>query len=473
MFSQRELRSAIRKHAVESAAKRGFRRATVDNLPNKTRLTAEANRDDQASNGDVLATGTVVTQLFYNFLELSEGEAYTFRACAVNAVGAGPYAQTPPVETREKLIPPGIRLQEEMTVRAGETINIAAGITGKPVPAISWERGGKPLMAVDRVSLVNDASSSNLDIRKCMRKIDQGVYQVTAKNKVGTASKQIKVTILDVPGEPNDVKISRVFANEMTVTWSKPYQDGGSPITNYVVDRRDVHMVTWTQVSASIDPKKMVIVAHKLLEGVEYVFRVRAENNIGVGPPAESKPTLARSPYGPPGPPEAPEITASGRNWLNIVWQKPKDDGGAPGSELVVNVPVYENAENKDIATNILIKQLEEVAKGRPCLDPAQLPAYRPINICPKYHLGTVPPPPSTLLIDRTELEAVDVMIDKAGGRLVMLCKLKRAQLPLSDLLQSICETSIGILCSGIAARTDQYPDCKVGESAEEGTSNR
>ncbi|XP_078700696.1 titin-like [Branchiostoma floridae x Branchiostoma belcheri] len=256
-----------------------------------------------------------VTQLFYNFLELSEGEAYTFRACAVNAVGAGPYAQTPPVETREKLIPPGIRLQEEMTVRAGETINIAAGITGKPVPAISWERGGKPLMAVDRVSLVNDASSSNLDIRKCMRKIDQGVYQVTAKNKVGTASKQIKVTILDVPGEPNDVKISRVFANEMTVTWSKPYQDGGSPITNYVVDRRDVHMVTWTQVSASIDPKKMVIVAHKLLEGVEYVFRVRAENNIGVGPP---------------GPPEAPEITASGRNWLNIVWQKPKDDGGAP-----------------------------------------------------------------------------------------------------------------------------------------------
>ncbi|XP_066264227.1 titin-like [Branchiostoma lanceolatum] len=273
-----------------------------------------------------------LTQLFYNFLELSEGEAYTFRACAVNAVGAGPYAQTPPVETREKLIPPGIKLQEEMTVRAGDTINITAGITGKPVPALSWERGGKPLMAVDRVSLVNDATSSNLDIRKCMRKIDQGVYQVTATNKAGTASKQVKVTILDVPGEPNDVKISRVFSNEMTVTWSKPYQDGGSPITNYVVDRRDVHMVTWTQVSASIDPKKMVIVAHKLLEGVEYVFRVRAENSIGVGPPAESKPTLARSPYGPPGPPESPEITKSGRNWLNIVWQKPKDDGGAPVS---------------------------------------------------------------------------------------------------------------------------------------------
>ncbi|KAI8502582.1 hypothetical protein Bbelb_192840 [Branchiostoma belcheri] len=30
----------------------------------------------------------------------------------------------------------------------------------------------------------------------------------------------------------------------------------------------------------------------------------------------------------------------------------------------------------------------------------------------------------------------VDVMIDKAGGRLVMLCKLKRAQLPVLDLLQ-------------------------------------
>ena len=36
----------------------------------------------------------------------------------------------------------------------------------------------------------------------------------------------------------------------------------------------------------------------KLIEGKEYLFRVRAENRLGPGPPCVSKPLLAKDPFG-------------------------------------------------------------------------------------------------------------------------------------------------------------------------------
>lgn len=59
----------------------------------------------------------------------------------------------------------------------------------------------------------------------------------------------------------------------------EPDSDGGSPITNYVVEKRDVRRKTWQTVDTTV--KECTYTVTPLNEGSLYVFRVAAENAIG------------------------------------------------------------------------------------------------------------------------------------------------------------------------------------------------
>lgn len=64
--------------------------------------------------------------------------------------------------------------------------------------------------------------------------------------------------------------------------WFFPEDDGGSPIINYVIEKREAERKAWTSVSCSISRHSAV--AHGLVPGKAYFFRVAVENAIGVGP---------------------------------------------------------------------------------------------------------------------------------------------------------------------------------------------
>lgn len=61
-----------------------------------------------------------------------------------------------------------------------------------------------------------------------------------------------------------------------------PERDGGSPITNYVVEKRDVRRKGWQAVDTTVKELKYTVAP--LNEGSLYVFRVAAENAVGLGP---------------------------------------------------------------------------------------------------------------------------------------------------------------------------------------------
>lgn len=84
----------------------------------------------------------------------------------------------------------------------------------------------------------------------------------------------------------------------MKLQWKPPTYDGGSPITGYVIEKRDMKRPTWT--NAGKTPKDVTeITVEKLLEGSEYMFRVMAENKKGQSKPCETKaPVVVKSPYG-------------------------------------------------------------------------------------------------------------------------------------------------------------------------------
>lgn len=96
------------------------------------------------------------------------------------------------------------------------------------------------------------------------------------------------------PGPPvGPVKFTEVFAERIGLAWNPPTDDGGSKITNYVIEKREDNRKSWVHVSN--DPKECAYVVTRLTENHEYEFRVMAQNKFGVGPPLVSEPEKARN----------------------------------------------------------------------------------------------------------------------------------------------------------------------------------
>lgn len=96
------------------------------------------------------------------------------------------------------------------------------------------------------------------------------------------------------PGPPvGPIKFTEVFAERIGLAWNPPTDDGGSKITNYVVEKREDNRKSWVHVSN--DPKECAYVVTRLTENHEYEFRVMAQNKFGVGPPLVSEPEKARN----------------------------------------------------------------------------------------------------------------------------------------------------------------------------------
>lgn len=101
--------------------------------------------------------------------------------------------------------------------------------------------------------------------------------------------------MLDKPGPPRNLNVSDVRSDSCYLTWLEPEDDGGSVITNYVVERKDVASAQWVAISSS--SKKRSHMAKYLMEGTQYLFRVAAENQYGRGPYVETlKPIKAIDP---------------------------------------------------------------------------------------------------------------------------------------------------------------------------------
>ena len=106
----------------------------------------------------------------------------------------------------------------------------------------------------------------------------------------------IHVSILffkpDVPGKPGTPEIADVTSTSLTIKWKPPDTDGGSPITNYVVEQSERFSPRWNKISSD-NLTECEFTIKNLPEGQTYQFRVSAQNKAGVG-----KPSAATEPKG-------------------------------------------------------------------------------------------------------------------------------------------------------------------------------
>lgn len=72
------------------------------------------------------------------------------------------------------------------------------------------------------------------------------------------------------------------------LSWNPPDVNGGSEVTHYLVEKREIDRKTWATVKTEVQKDKIPFKVSGLTPGTEYYFRVTAVNEYGGGVPRVS-----------------------------------------------------------------------------------------------------------------------------------------------------------------------------------------
>lgn len=126
---------------------------------------------------------------------------------------------------------------------------------------------------------------------------------------------------LTVPGAPGNPVATGTTETSVSLTWSAPVADGGTPVTGYTVK---AYTEGATAPSATVSPTGTTTTVSGLVAGTTYTFEVAAQNTVGAGPAsARSLPvttgesTVPVAPYGQVL--ESPDLTGDRRADVVVV----------------------------------------------------------------------------------------------------------------------------------------------------------
>ncbi|TMS05862.1 Titin [Larimichthys crocea] len=175
-------------------------------------------------------------------------------------------------------------MRKTLLVKDGSSFTLTVPFTGKPVPTVTWDKADVDLRVR---GLINTSSSvTSITVERATRD-DSGKYIIKLQNVAGSASLTLSVRVLDSPGPPIHVAVKDVTKNSATVSWDIPENEGGGPVKNYLVDIRDISRTGWTRLTDKC--RRLSYKVSDLEEGGIYFFRVTAQNEYGIGVPAETK----------------------------------------------------------------------------------------------------------------------------------------------------------------------------------------
>lgn len=103
---------------------------------------------------------------------------------------------------------------------------------------------------------------------------------------------------LGKPSPPQNLQVTGVNKSSVSLSWEAPQSDGGSRITNYIIEKADAKRRNFAGVG-EVDSTTLTFKVTKLFEGSDYLFRVIAVNKIGHSDPASiDEPVTAKLPFG-------------------------------------------------------------------------------------------------------------------------------------------------------------------------------
>lgn len=84
---------------------------------------------------------------------------------------------------------------------------------------------------------------------KNSRRTDAGQYRLQLRNQSGFDTATLHVRVLDKPLPPEHLYADELNGDSLTLFWHPPLDNGGAPVTNYIVEKKEINSSTWQKAS--------------------------------------------------------------------------------------------------------------------------------------------------------------------------------------------------------------------------------
>ncbi|XP_029689550.1 immunoglobulin-like and fibronectin type III domain-containing protein 1 [Takifugu rubripes] len=215
---------------------------------------------------------------------------------------------------------------EPVKVRAGQNAMFKMPFIGQEPIRIQWYREGEELLGDNNVKVEKCRSQSRLLLSRCQRK-DTGEIKIKLKNQHGVTEAISQLIVLDKPTPPlGPAETTESSATCVEFKWRPPKDDGGSPVTHYLMERQQVGRNTWKKLGEipGVPRHRDTDVEH----GRKYCYRIWAVTAEGTSEMMETDEMQAGT-LAFPGPPAPPAVVSAFDDCINIAWEAPSNRGGS------------------------------------------------------------------------------------------------------------------------------------------------
>jgi len=262
---------------------------------------------------------------------LTNGSSYIFKVAAVNSAGTGNYSSA---SSAVQLVgAPGAPTSVVGTVGDAQvslvwtapSSNGGASITDYVIQHSS-DSGSSWSTFADGTSTTTTATVTGLTNGSSY------LFKVAAVNSAGTGtySSASSSVLVGTPGAPTSV-VGTTGDAQVVLAWSAPSSNGGSSITDYVVQYSSNSGTSWSTFADGTSTTTTATVTG-LTNGSSYVFKVAAVNSSGAGAYSTSSSSVL---VGTPGAPTA-VVGTTGDAQVSLVWSAPSSTGGSAITDYLV-----------------------------------------------------------------------------------------------------------------------------------------
>uniref|UniRef100_A0A8C0B910 Myomesin-1 n=1 Tax=Buteo japonicus TaxID=224669 RepID=A0A8C0B910_9AVES len=297
---------------------------------------------------------------------LINGEKYIFRVRAVNAAGLSEFSQdSEPIEVQAAI--GGALLHGVCPELSGK----AGGLTDCTT---SWEgmhESSQPIFDTDALLKCNAkfnrdmllgssdklGSTGDNNMRETVKDAVTSAPQKVAAKQASKSQPGYLLTLEKVtkkkdraaPSPPYDIMVLESVRDSMVLGWKQPKVTGGTEITGYYVNYREVVDGVpgkWMEANIKAISEKAYRIQN-LKENMVYQFQVAAANLAGVGTPSlPSQPFKCEEwTIAVPGPPHDVTCTEVRKDSLVLLWKEPVYTGRSPIAGYYVDMKETEAKE--------------------------------------------------------------------------------------------------------------------------------